>query len=135
MKRPTKVMIVEDHFIIAEDINYQLNAYGYEGIFPVFSGEEAIEKAKNEDIDIILMDIQLEGKMDGIQAANEISKYSNASIIFITGNSDNTTIKKVLDAQGVNLLIKPIETEELIRALDLALFQRSINLGLAEIIS
>jgi CheY-like chemotaxis protein len=133
MHRSPKVLIVEDQFIIAEDIKYQLNAYGYEAIFPVFSGEEAIQRVRSEDIDIILMDIQLAGVMDGIDTAEIISKFSNASIIFITGNSDQVTTKRALEIKPANFLTKPLQTKELIKALDIAMFQKKVNSNLLEV--
>jgi CheY-like chemotaxis protein len=133
MHRSPRVLIVEDQYIIAEDIKYQLSAYGYEAIFPVFSGEEAIQRARSEDIDIILMDIQLAGVMDGVEAAEIISKFSNASIIFMTGNSDQVTIKKAMELKPANFLAKPLQTKELIKALDISMFQKRVNSNMLEV--
>ena len=77
--KKTKILIVEDQLIIAEDIQLILEKLGYAVSSIVHSGKEAIKKAKEDSPDLILMDIILQNKMDGIEAAEKI--YSSFKII------------------------------------------------------
>ncbi|MBF0327606.1 MAG: response regulator [Nitrospirae bacterium] len=104
-----KILIVEDEIISALDLQGILERAGYETAKIATTGEEAVELAAKEKPDVVLMDIHIEGKMDGIQAAEKISMALGMPIIFMTGYSDENMIKK---AQAINpyaILNKPLE--------------------------
>jgi CheY-like chemotaxis protein len=79
-----RVLIVEDEVIVADDLECQLKQIGYETIGIAASGEEALSLAEQTRPDIVIMDIQLQGRMTGIEAANSIQRKTGAAIIFVT---------------------------------------------------
>lgn len=86
---------------------------GHEVADSVTMGEEAVEIVNNGNIDLILMDIMLEGKIDGIDAMKQIRNYSDVPVIYVTGNSDQTTIKRAKETSYVAYLVKPIVLDQL----------------------
>ena len=78
------VLIVEDELIVADDLEWQLTTIGYEVTGIVTSGEEALTAIVERRPDIVLMDIQLQGKMNGLEAAKLIQVRTGAAIIFVT---------------------------------------------------
>ncbi|MHC5828132.1 MAG: response regulator, partial [Nostoc sp.] len=88
------ILIVEDEFIVAMDIRNRLQKFGYTVFGLVDSGEEAIEKAADNSLDLVLMDIILKGKMDGIEAAEVIYNNFNIPVIYLTVDSDETTLER-----------------------------------------
>lgn len=108
-----RVMVVEDEGIVSIDIRNILKKLGYLVSAIAFSGEEAILKAEENPTDLILMDIGLKGKIDGIQAAKEIRRRNKIPIIFLSGFADDNTLKKALEADPAAYLLKPINEEEL----------------------
>ena len=83
-----KIMIVEDEAITALNIRFVIEKAGYSVIDVIDSGEAAVEKAANDDVDLILMDIMLSGAMSGIDAVREIRKKRNIPVVYMTANSD-----------------------------------------------
>lgn len=103
-----KVLIVEDEVLIALPLKMELRRAGYEVLGPIVSGEEAIESAKNENPDVVLMDIRLMGSMDGIEAARQIGTFSSARIIFTTGYQDSDVKERAMVLRPAAYLTKPI---------------------------
>ena len=87
-----RILVVEDERITAEDIKDSLNNLGYEVSDLVSSGEEAVKKVEELQPDLILMDIRLEGEMDGIDAVEEIREKYDIPVIYLTAYSDNRTV-------------------------------------------
>ena len=79
-----RVLIVEDEIIVAADLEWQLKKIGYEVVGMAASGQEALSLADQKRPDIVIMDIQLQGGMSGIEAAKLVQKKTGAAIIFIT---------------------------------------------------
>jgi CheY-like chemotaxis protein len=79
-----KVLIVEDEIIVADDLEWKLTNLGYQTVGIAVSGEEAVGVAQREQPDIVLMDIQLQGQINGIEAAKCIQRQTGAAIIFVT---------------------------------------------------
>lgn len=119
MKR-TKVLIVEDEAIAALNIKMELGLAGYETCEFVVTGEAAIEKVEQEKPDVVLMDIFLKGKIDGIEAARKIRYNHDIPIIFMTGYDDNGTKERASEVEYVEYLIKPVEWECLNSAINKA---------------
>lgn len=120
-ERRKKILVVEDELIIALDINKHLQKMGY-SVFPVLSsGEEAVKKASLLKPSLILMDIVLKGKINGITAANKIISEHNIPVIFLTAYADPTTIKKAIKTNAYGYLVKPFNTRELQAAIEMAL--------------
>ena len=119
MKQEFKILIVEDELIIAQCLKMELEISGYDICSFVSSGEEAIIEAKRENPDIIVMDIHLSGKLDGIETAKEININRKIPIIVCTGYTENELfIRAKKEVNPVAYLRKPIITVELIRAIE-----------------
>ncbi|MBN2545074.1 MAG: response regulator [Spirochaetes bacterium] len=112
-----KILIVEDEVIISLSIQLKLSSMGYQVIKSVRSGEEAVETISKSKPNIIIMDIILEGKMDGIEAAKVINQKYHIPVIFMTGNSDPLTISRAKKIKPAGILIKPIMDEDLKKTL------------------
>src|SRR6478735_1532119 len=89
-----KILVVEDEMIIGAKISMQLTSLGYEvtGILP--RGEDAILHVKENKPDIILLDINLKGELDGIETACRVREFADIPIIYLTANSDEITFNR-----------------------------------------
>ncbi|HQC00637.1 MAG TPA: response regulator [Methanospirillum sp.] len=116
----TQVLVVEDEAIVAESIASKLRRYGYEVIDTLPTGEEAIEMAGKTRPDVILMDIHLAGKIDGIQAADRISCQFHIPVIFLTAYADEQTIARAKEAGPFGYLVKPFRERDLYVTIEMA---------------
>ena len=107
-----KILVVEDEGITALNLKYDLEDLGYEVPEPVDNGSEAIEKAEEIYPDLVLMDINLKGDIDGIEAAKEISEMG-IPIIFLTANTDDMTAFEALKTAPYGYLSKPYSSKDL----------------------
>ena len=123
-----KVMIVEDELITAEAIAILLKKLNYNPIAIVSSGEKAISKIKNLNLDLILMDIILAGSMDGIETAKIINAKYNIPIIFITAYGDKKTLNRAKLSEPYGYIVKPITSEdELLPTIELAMYNHQVK--------
>ena len=113
MNRKIKILLAEDEVLIAHCLKMELELNGYDVCSFVASGEEAIEIAKKEDPSLILMDIHLSGKMDGIEAATKILEHNKIPIMFMTGYNDKAIYERAQELNPVSYLEKPIEIFEI----------------------
>jgi CheY-like chemotaxis protein len=111
------VMIVEDDLILNLLYESYLERLGYFAEGELVYGKTAIEVAKRISPDLILMDITLEGDMDGIDAMMEIRKFSDVPVIYITGNSDPYHVERAKETNYLEYLVKPIEFNDLKEAI------------------
>ncbi len=117
----TKILIVEDEFIVANDIRNSLEAMGYAVVGIAASGEKAIKKAEAERPDLILMDIMLRGEMNGIEAARQILARFNVPVVFLTAYADPLVIEQAKAAKPFGYLIKSYEDRQLKATIEIAL--------------
>ncbi|UYP48486.1 Regulator of RpoS [Candidatus Lokiarchaeum ossiferum] len=110
-----KILIVEDEFITSKDLKEMLSEMGYQVIGIAVTGEEAIQKAKNDQPDLILMDIMLRGNMTGIEASKTINMTMDIPIIFLTAYSDIKTFEKAKDTEPSSYIVKPVTNENDLR--------------------
>ena len=111
-------MIVEDDLILNLLYESYLEKLGYFAEGELVYGKTAIEVAKRISPDLILMDITLEGEMDGIDAMTEIRKFSDVPVIYITGNSDPYHVERAKETNYLEYLVKPIEFNDLKEAIE-----------------
>ncbi|KAF3886452.1 MULTISPECIES: hybrid sensor histidine kinase/response regulator [Nostocales] len=116
-----KILIVEDEYILAINLQESLETLGYTVIDTVDSGEEAIEKATKLRPNLILMDIRLRGEMDGIQAAEQIWNHLQIPVIYLTGHSDKSTVERATLTFPFGYILKPVREQELYVAIQTAL--------------
>ena len=112
-----KVIIVEDDLILNLLYESYLERLGFQTEGELVYGKTAIETAQNIDPDLIIMDISLEGEIDGIEAMIEIRKFSDVPVIYITGNSDPYHVKRAKETNYLDYLTKPIEFDDLKKAI------------------
>ena len=127
-----KIMIVEDESIIAEDIRMSLINNGYVVSSVISMGEKAIEKVKEDNPDLILMDIMLAGKMDGIQTAGMIQTIFNIPVIYLTAYCDDKIIERAKITSPFGYLIKPFKDRELCIAIEMSLYKHKLEMELKE---
>jgi two-component system, cell cycle sensor histidine kinase and response regulator CckA len=121
------VLIVEDEGIVALDIQDRLVRLGYGVCSRAVSGQEAIEQALAHRPDLILMDIRLQGPMDGIQAANQIRSFLSIPIIYLTAYADRETLQRAKITEPHGYLIKPFEERELFIAIEMAMHKYTME--------
>lgn len=113
-----KVFIVEDDLILNLLYESYMERLGFETTGELVYGKTAVDLARKSKPDLILMDIALEGEMDGIEAMKEIRAFSEVPVIYITGNSDSHHRERAKETDYLDYLIKPIEFEDLKRAIE-----------------
>jgi len=122
-----KIGIVEDEFIIAEHIANILIKLGYEVAEPAGSFAEAIEMIEDEKPDLLLIDIQVRGKRDGIDLAKKINEDYKIPFIFLTANADNATIERAKKVNPASYLIKPFTKDDLYAAIEICIHNSLLN--------
>lgn len=122
-----RILIVEDEGLTAMELQRKLKSMGYDVPTFAFSGREAIIKAEELKPDLILMDIILKGQIDGITAAEEISKHQDIPIIYLTAHGDDNTRKRAGNTVSYAYLLKPFDEEELQKNIDQALYQHHLD--------
>ncbi len=124
MKNPITVLVVEDEMIIAAKISLRLANLGYEVTGLVPRGEEALMHIEQNAPDIVLLDINLKGDIDGIQTAEAINASGRKCvIIYLTANADEVTFNKAKTTRPFAFLSKPVQALELQRTLELTVEQ------------
>lgn len=118
-----RIILVEDETIIAYELKVRLSMLGHrvQGVFR--KGEDACEAARAMMPDLLLIDIILAGKIDGIETARRIRALGPTRIIFLTANTDESTRQRALTAAPEGFLLKPFTEDELREALAGALAQ------------
>lgn len=126
------VLIVEDDAIIANFIQMKLEEMGYLVPTKARNGLKAIEMAQKYQPDLILMDVMLDGKIDGIQAVEEITKSLDIPVIYLTASSDEKTIERLMKTEPHGFLIKPFDDRILSSAVHIAVYRHKTKKELFE---
>ncbi|MCG6551845.1 MAG: response regulator [Candidatus Magnetominusculus sp. LBB02] len=121
------ILVVEDEIITARDIEAKLKKLGHGVVGIASSGEEAIQKAAELNPDMILMDITLEGKMDGIEAAIEIENHQSIPIIYLTAHTDLITLHRAKVTEPHGYIVKPFTQRDLIITISMALYKHRME--------
>lgn len=132
MSTTVKVLVVEDEYIVAADVMDRLQALGYELAGHATSGAEAIEKAGSESPQLVLMDIMLKGRMDGVEAAEVIRQRYDIPVVYITAYSDEATLERAKITEPYGYILKPFEERELHTNIEMALYRHSTSRALRE---
>ena len=112
-KAAKRIAVVEDEGIVAMDISKCLTSLGYEVSFVSDSGEKAIDMLNEHPTDMILMDVELKGKINGLETAKRIKESSDIPVVFLTAFEDEATLKRIGDLSTAGYLVKPFEDEQL----------------------
>jgi PAS domain S-box-containing protein len=129
---PAQIMVVEDESIIAEDIQAMLESLGYAVPAIALSGEEAIKKAVETHPDLVLMDIVLKGKMDGVEAAEYLRTHYQLPVIYVTAYADNKTLRRAKITEPFGYILKPFDERALHTAIELALYKHQMERRIKE---
>jgi diguanylate cyclase (GGDEF)-like protein/PAS domain S-box-containing protein len=116
-----RILLVEDESIVADDINMSLSNIGYDIVATVSTGEEAIVRAETEKPDLVLIDIMLAGKIDGIEAAGQIRANFDIPVIYLTANADDDIIERAKRTEPFGYLLKPFTIAEVHSSIAMAI--------------
>jgi CheY-like chemotaxis protein len=122
-----KILVVEDNAVVAMEIEENLTRMNYKVTGIASTGAEAITLAADTRPNLILMDINLIGPMDGITAAGKICAFLDVPIIYLTAYSDEATLRRAMQTQPFSYLIKPFEERELYSNIEMALYKDKIR--------
>jgi len=123
----TRILIIEDEAIIAMEVESQLQGLGYEVTSIVDTGKKAIEKAEADKPDLMLMDIRINGEMDGIEAAEVIRNKFGIPVIFSTAYLDQERIERAKITMPFGYVLKPTQERDLKLTLEMALYVSKVD--------
>jgi signal transduction histidine kinase len=132
MDLKARIMVVEDESVVGFDLKRILSNLHYDVVGIIRTGEEAFVKAFEQKPDLILMDIMLDGKMNGIETAEEIKKDMDVPIIFLTAYADNNTLQSAKLTEPYGYILKPFEDKSLQSAIEIALYKHKMEKKLKE---
>lgn len=112
-----KILIVEDDFLITYLMESYVDDFQLQVIGTATSCQEALEIVKREVPDLVLMDVRIEGVIDGIETAILINEIANIPIIYTSGNTDEKTFERAKKTNMLSFLCKPINKEDLFKLL------------------
>jgi CheY-like chemotaxis protein len=127
-------MIVEDEFLIAQELQERIESLGYQVISVVDSGEEALVQARREPPQVIIMDIRLQGKMDGIETARALREELGIPSIYVTAYADDSMLDDAAKTEHSGYLIKPYRDKELQAAIEAALYKAEMERERREVV-
>lgn len=122
-----RILLVEDEGIVALDMRNRLTAMGFRIVGIAASGEDAISIASSEKPDLILMDIKLQGDLDGLDAADRIHDFADVPIIFVTAFADETTLRRAKGTDAFGYILKPFQEREVFIAIEMALSKHRLE--------
>lgn len=126
------IFIVEDEGIVALDLKKRLSFMGYNVLGSSTSAEESIEKIKSLKPNLVIMDIKLRGRMNGIEASLIIKNKFNIPVVFLTANNDPQTLQEAKLSEPYGYILKPFEVRDLQNVIEIALYKHSLDLKVME---
>ncbi len=122
-----KILVVDDEWTIAKQICGDLNNFGYEVCSTASTGDGAVRKVEEERPDLILMDIVLKGKMNGIEAAERIALQFDIPVIYLTAYTKKEYIERAKQTKPFGYLVKPFKEHELYSNIEMALYKHRVD--------
>ncbi|MCX6696231.1 MAG: response regulator, partial [Methanoregula sp.] len=126
------ILAVEDEALIAASLVHTLSSLGYTVPEPVATGEEAIRAVKTQHPDLVLMDIQLAGAMDGIETAGKIRAIADIPVVYLTAHTDDLRLKQARLTEPYGYIVKPAHNRELHATIEMALYKHALDRKLKE---
>lgn len=111
------VLIVEDDKLLSLVENRLISGLGYEVAGTASSGDEAILFVKEHNPDIVVMDISLNGSLDGVEAVEKLREFTSIPVIYLSGNSDKYNYERAKKTEFTDYLVKPVTAEDLTQPL------------------
>ena len=127
-----RILIVEDDRVVARDIQQQLARIGHVVVGTTTRGEDSLELALNTHPEIVLMDIRLEGPIDGIEAAQQIRERCHIPVVFLTAYADDETVRRASITEPFGYILKPFEDLQLRTVIEMALYKHAAERRLLE---
>jgi len=124
---PTRLLIVEDERIVAFDLKQKLEGLGYAVVGTVANGLDAVRDAENLRPDLVLMDIHLEGDIDGIEAARGIAESFGIPVIFLTAYATDDVLQRIQDGIAEGFVVKPFDIRMLHASIQTALARHRVT--------
>ncbi|MDD1697481.1 MAG: response regulator, partial [Methanoregula sp.] len=121
----SKILVVDDEAIITMQLEERLTAMGYTVAGMAASGEDAVDKARRMRPDLVLMDIVMPGKMNGIEAARIVTNELDIPVVFVTSYADDVIIEKAKSVRPYGYIVKPFNELEIKAAIEVALFRKA----------
>ena len=128
----TRILVVEDEVIVARDIRLQLVELGYEPVGHATRGEQAVAMAEALRPDLVLMDVQLAGAMDGISAAEQIRSRLALPVVFLTAFGGDDSLERAKQTDPFGYILKPFSERELRTVLEIALYRHQTEARLRD---
>lgn len=132
MKSPARIFIVEDETIVAFNLQQRLTQLGYDVPAVAASGRESLDLIGQTKPDLVLMDIHIEGDMDGIEVAARLKKDNPVPVIYLTAYSEDSTLERARKTSPYGYLIKPFSERELHATIQMALERHMVEEALTE---
>lgn len=118
-----KILIVENEILIAEQVSTYLQQLNYQVCGTVESGEEALEVVEEQSPDLVLMDIELDGELDGVETAAQIQQNIGIPIIYLSRLNDHRTLRRVSETLPAAYLTKPFKNHDVRNAIEMAMYK------------
>ncbi len=122
-----QILIVEDERIVAEDLKLMLERLGYRVVGSASSGEEAMNKVEATKPQLVLMDIRIQGSLDGVDVAEQVVAQFGIPVIYLTAYADETTVERAKGTLPAGYILKPFEERSLKTAIELALYRHEMD--------
>ncbi len=119
----SSIMVVEDEIVVAMEIEEKLRAIGYDVVSICSNGEEAISGIEERRPDLVLMDIRLDGRLDGIETAELIRKRHDLPVVYLTAYADDATLNRAKLTEPFGYLVKPFSQTDLRTTIEVALYK------------
>ena len=129
---PARILVVEDDRVVARDIQHQLTRIGHTVVCVTPLGEDAVRLALESQPDLVLMDIRLEGALDGVDAAQQIRDRCQVPVVFLTAYADDETLERARVTEPFGYLLKPFEDSQLRTVIEMALYKHTAERKLRE---
>jgi PAS domain S-box-containing protein len=126
------LVLVENEFVLAEDVPSRLRAAGFDIIGTAATGKDALAQARELHPDVVLMDPVLKGKMDGIEAAQQITERFDIPVIFLTAGADAATVRRATETASYGFLVMPFDDLELRAAIEMAIYKHRMEVTARE---
>ena len=127
-----KILIVDDEAYVSTQLEERLISMGYDVVGRASSGETSIDMAKSLHPDLILMDIVMPGKIDGIAAAEIIKEEVDIPVVFLTGYAEDQFIERAKSVEPFGYIVKPFQEREIKATIEVAIYKKEMERRLCE---